>query len=157
MRSSSRSVVGDKVALVVQLPVPMYLYAVNIAPDGGEQLLNGAHGEGPVEGMVRLPESGFYNLVEPAGPELLALVATRQPIARSDEGRRGLLALVRHTDARNDLAKLQSADPPGIVNGRHASMGIRAETLALAPGGGVRTRWDGGDVVVLFDIDHRSE
>ena len=140
--------VGDEVALVVQVPFEMYLYTVNIDPHGELHVLTDPRA--PSSGTVRLPNRGFYTLVEPAGPELLALVASPE---RLDAAR--VEALVREHDARDDLAKMQSADPPGLVDDRYASMGIRAERLALDDGA-LRTKWAGEEVVVLFDIDHRA-
>lgn len=149
---------GDRVALIVHLPQPMHLYLVN-APDGEDPRL--VHeSERAVHGTVRIPEQGWFELAPPAGHELLALVATREPVDLDGAGGYWLMEEVAHTSTRDDLTLIQSAQPPGFTNagakGGHASIGVRGEGLKLRKNGSVSLDPRGHDeVVLLVDLDHR--
>ncbi len=147
---------GDQLALLVESSEPRYLYFVNLAPDGSRKVISAHRGERSHNHSVRIPDSGWLQLAGQSGAELLAVVATRQPLGKGRTAESKLFELVERTAARNDLAKLQSPHPPGFSSAGHASMGIRAHALALHQGT-VHVDANDDSTVVLIDIDHRPD
>ena len=145
---------GDRVALIVHLPEPMHLYVVN-APDGEDPRLVQQSPQA-LHGTVRLPEQGWFELAPPAGHELLALVATREPVDLDGAGGYWLMEEVANASTRDDLTLIQSAQPPEFTRDGHASIGVRGEGLKLRASGSVSLDPRGHDhVVLLVDLDHR--
>jgi uncharacterized protein DUF4384 len=144
---------GDEIAFVVSAPSPVYLYLVNLSPDGDAKLvwpdqptLVGPDG-------TRMPSSSWFRLTEPAGPEVAAFIATPNEIALDEVGVAYLTRLARSESARGDLMALQAALPPGFVGDGRASSGVRAIRLRAD---GPRVHASGRDpVVMLVDLDHR--
>jgi hypothetical protein len=143
---------GDQLAVVLEVKSPRYVYILNLAPDGEVALLT----DQPVavDGGARFPASGWWTLAEPHGLEQIAIVATRTHIPLNKRGIRYIMSLVIATQKRTDLAKFQSAVPPGFSEKGFASMGIRAASL-LIDRGSLKIDSPEDDVVVLVDIDHR--
>lgn len=145
---------GDRVAMIVHVPEPMHLYVVN-APDGEDPRLihestRASHG------TVRIPAEGWFELAPPAGHEILALVATREPVDLDGAGGYWLMEEVANASTRDDLTRIQSARPPDFTDGGHASIGVRGEGLKLRSNGSVSLDPRGhDDVVLLVDLDHR--
>jgi hypothetical protein len=147
---------GDRIALVVHAPEPMYLYLVN-APDDQDPRLIHEPSEA-THGTVRIPTQGWFELAPPAGHELLALVATREPVQLEGAGGYWLMEEVAHASTRDDLTQIQSARPPGFIDEGAASIGLRGEALSLQSNGSVSLDPRGRDsLVLLVDIDHRPE
>jgi len=145
---------GDRIALIVHAPDPMYLYVLN-APDGEDPRLI-HEPTAATHGTVRIPEQGWFELAPPAGHELLALVATRDPIDLDGAGGYWLIEEVANATTKSDLTHIQSAKPPDFTEDGYASIGVRGEGLKLRGNGSVSLDPRGHDeVVVLVDIDHR--
>ncbi|MEZ4442644.1 MAG: DUF4384 domain-containing protein [Polyangiaceae bacterium] len=143
---------GDELALVLDLPDARYIYVLNIAPNGTQTLLFPADDPERLEGSVRLPRSGFYQLAGAPGLETLAVVASRQPIALDDAGGAYLFERVAEAEAA-ELPTIQSAQPPGFADGQ-ATMRIQGPGLTLR-GGSLRIASASDVVTMLVTIDHQ--
>lgn len=145
---------GDKTALLLSVPEPLYIYVVNLAPDGSKNIIWPSHSPRKVSGLQRIPEGGgWFTLTGESGPEVIAVVGTRdaQPLAGAGKDR--VIALVEKV-AATDLTRLQSALPPGVLEAGHATMGVRGHGLSLM-GKSVRVA-SHDPVVMILDIDHRA-
>jgi hypothetical protein len=145
---------GDDLALWVSAVTPHYLYVVNLAPDGSSDVVWPHDVPQVVDGSMRIPEQSWFRLAGQAGPEVVALVATRDHIPLSARGREILVAIVKQEASRSDLAKLQAAHPPGFFADGHATMGLRARGLR-PHGHGARVGATDERAVLLIDLDHR--
>jgi hypothetical protein len=144
---------GDGLAFELSAPSPLHVYLVNLAPDGGAKLVwpHDTREVGP-EG-VRVPESGWFQLTAPSGPEVAAFIGVRAEVPQDEEHLRFLTDLAQREAARTDLMRLQAAEPPGFVGAGFATTGMRAADLRAE---GPRVRAFGHDTVVLLvDLDHR--
>ncbi len=145
---------GDKTALVLALPEPLYVYVVNLAPDGTSNIIWPSRAPQSVSGVQRIPtDGGWFTLAGQPGQEVIAVVATRDEQALSGSGRRRVIAAVKRASRRR-LTRLQSALPPGLVEAGHATMGVRGEHLALR--GDTVSVSSTDPVVMILDVDHRS-
>lgn len=145
---------GDDLALSVSSAQPAYVYVVNLAPDGTSDVVWPHEVPQIVEEPLRIPERSWFRLAGASGPEVVAVIASRDPIPLSRRGREILVAIARHEARRTDLAKLQATHPPGFFANGHATMGIRARGLRTQ-GGAVRVQSGDDRVVLLLDLDHR--
>lgn len=145
---------GDKTALLLSVPEPLYIYVVNLAPDGSKNIIWPSDSPREVKGLQRIPENGgWFTLTGQSGPEVIAVVGTRDAQSLSGAGKDRVIALVEKV-AATDLTRLQSALPPGVVEAGYATMGVRGHGLALR---GKSVRVTSHDpVVMILDIDHRS-
>ncbi len=145
---------GDKTALLLSVPEPLFVYVVNIAPDGTQNVIWPSGSPRKVSGLLRIPEDGgWFTLTGEAGQEVIGILGTRdrQGLAGGDRDR--VIAAVQKA-SESQLTRVQSALPPGLVEGGYATMGVRGHGLALQ-GATVRvTSYD--PVVMLLDLDHRS-
>lgn len=146
---------GDKTALVLDVPEPLYVYVVNLAPDGSRNIIWPSDAPRRVSGVQRIPEDGgWFTLSGETGQEVVAVVATRdEQSLRGGDKNRVIRAVERA--AAKPLTRLQSALPPGLSEAGHATMGIRGTNLRLL---GTTVRVASYDpVVMILDIDHRPE
>jgi len=143
---------GDQLALWLASASPRFAYVVNVAPTGEAKLVAST----VVHGSERIPCHGWFQLAPPSGQELVAVIMTRAPLHRSGDPMPHVTRLLAATQARTDLAKIQSRKPPAIdADGGYASMGFRGESLRI-DGSAIRSLDDDDEVVVLIDIDHRA-
>lgn len=138
----------DELAFAISTSEPLWLYVVNLAPDGSAAVV--WVGRTRAHETQRVPEGGWFSLSAPAGHEVVAFVASRDGQDVSEP----LLSRVRQETRRPDLVRLQSAGPPGFAADGRATMGLRAALLEVL-GSGVRVQDDDDDVVLLVDLDHR--
>ena len=145
---------GDKTALVLQVPEPLFVYVVNIAPDGTRQVIWPSGAPRAITGLQRIPsDDGWFTLTGEAGQEVVAVVATRDRQSLDGAGGRRLVSAVERASAQR-LTRVQSALPPGILEAGHATMGIRGTNLTFHDG---RVSVASSDpLVMIFDIDHRA-
>lgn len=145
---------GDKAAVIVHCPDPMWVYLVNVPPTKEPQLLY--EGSEAIHGTVRIPGQGWYELTPPSGHELLVMVASRERLDMDGSGGYWLMEQVAAESTRDDLPSVQSAQPPGFNREGYASIGVRGEGLRLRGNGSVSVDPTGRDSVILIvDIDHR--
>ena len=145
---------GDKTALTLSLPEPLFVYVVNIAPDGTWNLIWPGGQPERVSGVQRIPsDGGWFTLTGKPGQEVIAVVATRDEQPITGAGKQRLLSAVKlAVNART--SRLQSALPPGMLEAGHATMGVRGENLALSGQTVSVASYD--PVVMILDIDHRA-
>lgn len=145
---------GDRTALVLSLPEPLFVYVVNLAPDGSRNIIWPSGSPQRISGVQRIPQDGgWFTLSGQTGQEIVAVVATRDEQALTGSGARRVISAVERVSEKR-MTRLQSALPPGLVEAGHATMGVRAENLSLF---GRTVRVSSYDpVVMILDIDHRS-
>lgn len=148
---------GDRVGLKVHVPQPAYLYAVNLAPGGKGHVAWPSDAPREVEGEVYIPDGSWFELAAPAGPEVIALVATYHRIPLNERGVEFLVQLAHEESQRSDLVKLQAAHAPGYVASGHATVGVRGRALTPGRGLSARMRMPGDHAILLIDLDHRAD
>ncbi|MCC6521859.1 MAG: DUF4384 domain-containing protein [Polyangiaceae bacterium] len=144
---------GERVSFVVSASECLYVYVVNLGPDGSARVIWPQAPTCIGATPARIPQGSWFELLAPAGHEVIALVATRDEVSLDAAGERELAGLVAAESARRDLAAVQGERPPGFLHG-HASVGFRAEGLQL-DGTKVRVPTRDGTAVLMVDVDHR--
>jgi hypothetical protein len=145
---------GDRTAFRLNVPEALFVYIVNLAPDGEKSIIWPSDEPRMISGVQRIPEDGgWFTLSGEPGQEVVAIVATRDAQPLDASGMRRVISLVERT-ADSELTRVQSARPPGILEAGHATMGIRGHGLFVS---GTTVRMQSSDpMVMILDVDHRA-
>ena len=155
---------GERIAFVLSASEYLDVYIVNLGSDGSARVIWPREPTCIGTKTARVPQESWFELLPPAGHEILAIVGTRTEGGSSRcacsgalpldaAGEKELAALVRAEAARGDLLRVEGERPPDVVQG-HASIGFRGAGLRLD---GTRVSVPTLDdlAVLLVDVDHR--
>ena len=155
---------GDRISFVLSASEYLDVYIVNLGSDGSARVIWPREPTCIGTQAARVPQGSWFELLPPAGHEILAIVGTRTeggsrrcacdgalPLDAAAE--KELAALVRAEAARGDLVRVEGERPPGTLEG-HATVGFRGAGLRLD---GTRVSVPTLDdlAVLLVDVDHR--